>query len=495
MAGVQKGDMVFAAVQKHPRYRVSVPVEVVGAAGDATALRLEDISLGGAFIRTPMPHPPGSFVRVRLPIPDAPALMGRVVHVIDGASSVVKSRAPGMGIQFDGLSPANEESLRCFVDRLITEQRRSRARRGDARFVDDAHVQVTKDRGALARLWASGLAEGALEVDGEGRAGNRVVVDIGPLRFGADVLDARPASATLRLVDMQGDKRDALARFIAGVDNVIRVTPARAPDPLLARALAEARRLCTGVEGGDALVGLGLPRGSTGDAVRARAAELAALFSTELPDASPPQRVRLASAARVLIDVEKAAHALIGELLPPPPAAPPAEQVSERLAELLDEATFLESVGRYEEAQEALHEAVAVDPDDVEVARRLLALNDAIDRAHALDLLKDVAGAAREDAVARARKAIDLSSSRDVLMRALRVFSTASADADAVAVAIRCVDQNPTDELPLFALLHLHEAAGRYREAARAGEALLRLRPEDFALKERVRLIVRAARG
>src|SRR5688572_13568315 len=101
--------MAYAAIQKHPRFRVTLPVDIVRESGEVEQRAIEDISLGGLFIRTPAPVPPGSFVRMHLALAQtAPAvpLMGRVVHVIDDAASVQKRREPGMR-SASGESPSN----------------------------------------------------------------------------------------------------------------------------------------------------------------------------------------------------------------------------------------------------------------------------------------------------------------------------------------------------------------------------------------------------
>jgi uncharacterized protein (TIGR02266 family) len=120
-------DMTYAAVQKHPRYKVSVPVDVLDPDGQLHALRLDDVSLGGVFIATPAPAPPGSVVRVLLPLEDDGAplqVRGRVVHVLDEAAGKAKERAQGMGVQFDDLEADAARALHRFVDGLAAQARR-----------------------------------------------------------------------------------------------------------------------------------------------------------------------------------------------------------------------------------------------------------------------------------------------------------------------------------------------------------------------------------
>lgn len=127
--------MTYEAVQKHPRFRVSAPVDVVADDGHVLQLRLDDVSLGGVYIATKSPPAPGSFVRMRLPVGDDAQLlsvMGRVVHVLDERASSAKHRLPGMGVQFDGLAPDVEGALRRFVDALVARDRRAAAQRAAA---------------------------------------------------------------------------------------------------------------------------------------------------------------------------------------------------------------------------------------------------------------------------------------------------------------------------------------------------------------------------
>lgn len=123
--------MTYDAVQKHPRYKVSVQVAVVAPDGALHALRLDDVSLGGVFIATPSPASPGSVVSVLLPVDDDAApvpVRARVVHVLDEATSAAKARVPGMGVQFDDVPSDAEAMLRRFVDRIAAQARRDAVR-------------------------------------------------------------------------------------------------------------------------------------------------------------------------------------------------------------------------------------------------------------------------------------------------------------------------------------------------------------------------------
>jgi hypothetical protein len=300
-------------VQKHPRHRVDVEVTVVGARGELRALPLEDVSLGGAFVRTTTPDPPGSFVRLKLPVDDAPlTLMGRVVHVIDGPTSVAKARAPGMGIQFDGLSPESERLVHQFIDALVERARVERERRWPARFVDATHIEVVSERDVLVDLWRMGLDEGTLYVRGSSRVGQRVAVALGPLALHGDVIDATAEDATLRLVDLVAAKRDALYRFVSGEADAIvvresgrAVEPHKNGDGGLANVLGDARRLFDGIGAHDLFAAIGLPHGTVDVAeIADRTSTLLRRFQDAAAAASAPQRAKLDEAIGALVQLE-----------------------------------------------------------------------------------------------------------------------------------------------------------------------------------------------
>ena len=486
--------MPFAPVQKHPRYRVSVPVSVITHSGDLEELPLEDVSLGGVFIKTSRPWPRGSFVRLRFPVDDnAPplGLMGRVVHVIDEETSAQKSRAPGMGVQFDGLSPDTEAMLRRFVGKLVEAERRLRERQDAAHFVDVGRVEVAVERTALARLWADGLDHGSLCASGEARLGNRVSVVIGPCKVFADVVHVDVgAGARLLLLDWHGAKREAVKRFVEGTAQELAIDAVTAIGPPLGKVLAEARRLFHGIASGDGFSAMGLAATASADDVNVRARELLAGFSAAHEDASRPQRARLTEAVRALTGL--AASLLEREAV--------AVHIKDQVSELVAEATFFQAEGEREEARAALLAALELAPDDDDVKRHLAVISAAADNARAVELMKDAEHfmqiiGMRDAALAHAREAAGLSREHEVRVRVLRFFAVVDAYADAVALAATLCDVSDAgDDRALAILFTLHEAKGSFAAAARAGEALLGLHPDDAALRSRVERVVQRAR-
>ena len=145
------------------------------------------------------------------------------------------------------------------------------------------------------------------------------------------------------------------------------------------------------------------------------------------------------------------------------------------------------------EAHKALLEAKGIAPDSSGVHRRLARL-DVEMRDHAERLLDGAEQLRREELIARARAVNHASTSRTVLLRAMRMLANAGAHDDMLAVAQHLADLDATDELPLFAMMQVNERLERYADALRAGEALLRLRPDDYALQDRIAALAEIAR-
>ena len=77
-----------------------------------------DINEGGLFIPSDRPKPPGTEVSMRFTLPGSERIVetsGRVVRVSDGEGT----EPPGMGIEFDPLSPETSSG----VDQLIRSMR------------------------------------------------------------------------------------------------------------------------------------------------------------------------------------------------------------------------------------------------------------------------------------------------------------------------------------------------------------------------------------
>ncbi len=496
----------YAAVQKHPRYPLEVPVDVVTPAAEVQQLALVDISLGGVFIRTARPPPPGSALRLRIRTGEAAAslgLTGRVVHILDEDEARRKAHPPGMGVQFEGISEQTRAQLQRLVDGLVEAARRERARRGAVRFAPPAAIVVSPERGAVAALWEQGLKHGGVFVEcPQGPPfGARVGVSIGPLTLKADVvhIDAGRGFG-VQVLDLDEKKREALLRFAQGTAEHIAVEEVRVVGPPLGKVLAAARRLFTGIDEGDLFGGAGLPDTAGADEVKVRVAGLVRLFSTRRPDATPPQQARIEAASRAAAKLEPLLLARVAALRKEAELAPAQLDESDRVRELVAEAQRL-MAKEPASARRVLLSALEIAPDDDDVMRRLAALNETMDFARAVDLVKSadvfVQGVGmRAEAVQRAREAARLTRRREVRLLAVRVLAKAGEPDDAALLAEELVDADPRDALGWQALLAVNERREDWRGAARAGEALLRLKPGDPALKKRVaKAVERARRG
>jgi hypothetical protein len=100
----------------------------------------------------------------------------------------------------------------------------------------------------------------------------------------------------------------------------------------------------------------------------------------------------------------------------------------------------------------------------------------------------------KDQAIDAAREAARLSRARPVQLRACRVLAKAGLPEEAIIIADALVAEDPKDVHALTALLTLHEKTNAWRDAARAGEALLRLKPGDAELTKRVKKAVDMAR-
>lgn len=101
--------------RRHPRFRAkAVATHVRGGDKSPTAMQVDNISLGGVFVRTGDALPVGTPVileMVRAGLKRAIELTGRVVNVITPEQAAASSRLPGMGVHFDPLSKDVEDRL------------------------------------------------------------------------------------------------------------------------------------------------------------------------------------------------------------------------------------------------------------------------------------------------------------------------------------------------------------------------------------------------
>ncbi len=108
-------------LQQEPRYPCALDAEV-----DGVAHVLDDIGLGGAFLRSPAPRDPGSTVELCVTVPGGLPLelLATVVHALDVDTAAQRGRNPGMGVRFDAtsMSDAAHARLRELVDVIASSE-------------------------------------------------------------------------------------------------------------------------------------------------------------------------------------------------------------------------------------------------------------------------------------------------------------------------------------------------------------------------------------
>lgn len=100
----------------------------------------------------------------------------------------------------------------------------------------------------------------------------------------------------------------------------------------------------------------------------------------------------------------------------------------------------------------------------------------------------------KDEAARLARVALDASPAREVRLRALGVLAKTGFVDEAISAGQALLAADVTDPLALQVLMHLYERTKHRMLAARTGEALLRLRPNDVELQKTVRRLIKAAR-
>lgn len=104
--------------REHARAAVSITGDLRTSLDPSfSRMMMEDLSMGGAFVRTRFPLPEGVEVNLKFPI------MGRAfpVHVTGVVAwSRDQGGVSGMGIEFSNISSDDLRDLRVFIDQLIS---------------------------------------------------------------------------------------------------------------------------------------------------------------------------------------------------------------------------------------------------------------------------------------------------------------------------------------------------------------------------------------
>jgi type IV pilus assembly protein PilZ len=104
--------------ERREHERVLVHIEVDYRCDDTFHFAyITDLSEMGIFIRTPMPHPPGTRLNLHFAPPGSPAmdLEGEVVWINPHRPAPAESRNPGMGVQFVDLTAGQRDQIMSLV--------------------------------------------------------------------------------------------------------------------------------------------------------------------------------------------------------------------------------------------------------------------------------------------------------------------------------------------------------------------------------------------
>lgn len=104
--------MILRDMRRHQRILVPGAVEIrVASKGDEPRVDgvATVIGLGGMFVRTKTPQPPGSILQLTLVCP---------LVSIESECTVRHITEGGMGIEFTGMTPENEEKLKSLLLQL-----------------------------------------------------------------------------------------------------------------------------------------------------------------------------------------------------------------------------------------------------------------------------------------------------------------------------------------------------------------------------------------
>jgi hypothetical protein len=105
--------------RKHPRFTVSLPVEVHTEGGEAAFQCItSDVSLGGCYIETTYPFPVGTTLDLRLRIEDTLHIQAKVITAYPQV---------GNGMQFVKILPEDHAELNAFLDAIAKREELSEA--------------------------------------------------------------------------------------------------------------------------------------------------------------------------------------------------------------------------------------------------------------------------------------------------------------------------------------------------------------------------------
>jgi c-di-GMP-binding flagellar brake protein YcgR len=100
--------------RKHPRFSITLPVEVHTEGGHAAFRCItSDLSLGGCYIETLEPFPVGTTLDLKLRIEDTLHIQAKVITAYPQV---------GNGMQFIRILPEDHDLLNAFLDAIAKKQ-------------------------------------------------------------------------------------------------------------------------------------------------------------------------------------------------------------------------------------------------------------------------------------------------------------------------------------------------------------------------------------
>jgi len=100
--------------REHPRFKVSVPVEIYPEGSETPGrCATSDLSLGGCYVESIFPFPIGTHLELRLQLDDTLLIL---------ATAVTCDPQFGNGLRFDKMLPEDLEQLEVFLNSVALQE-------------------------------------------------------------------------------------------------------------------------------------------------------------------------------------------------------------------------------------------------------------------------------------------------------------------------------------------------------------------------------------
>lgn len=332
--------MSESLIQKFPRFPAVLRVEAWGPSyTQPVVYSSSDISQGGLFVMTEVPHPADTSLQVSVhAAEEVVRSWARVAHVVRPLLGVVAAHPAGMGLEFAALASADRMRLRRFLDQLGAQQpvirdlratprtlRAVPAVRRYPRYVGGEIVLVqVESEVELRRIWCEDLSHGGLFIHSENpmelHQALRVLIQTpgGTLSLTARVVHVSESVVTedgpgygvgLQFENLGEPQQLALQNYIAGRVPVVKlpysVELRRSPAGNFGEISGLLGLVLDGLERGDLHAALGLPHDAAPRQVQVRLQEIQEQLAGAPHDATPAQLARVQTAERALARIEE----------------------------------------------------------------------------------------------------------------------------------------------------------------------------------------------